>query len=391
MPNDAARKRLALAAARLSLLLLVGCATSTPGTSVPASPGTTPSPPPVTIDLERVATFPGPRNSVVTSVTTGGPGFVAVGFDGTDRAMVWTSTDGLAWTGVTHSEVFAQAAMAGVTSGDGHLVAVGRDLTSIDHERAAAWTSQDGLAWRRIEGPDLEGAQMVSVVPGGPGFVAVGTILEGVDASGVWTSVDGESWSRVPELADLAHSFMWSVAAGGPGLVATGWHRNPEPSVAFWTSVDGRTWTRSPDVPNGDGFQGRSVVDVGGTLVAAGELVAGGAAATWSSADGMSWRQVAGPPSFTNASLTAIARVPGGIVAIGSHGTDAAAWTSSDGETWARLDERPALSDAYVTAMVVDRERLVAVGATQRRIVGTDSYEQAPMAWFSAPFASFNP
>lgn len=232
----------------LGFLLLVGCATTVPETPASATPGATPSQPPVTINLERVATFPGPSDSAVTSVTTGGPGFVAVGFHGTDRAMVWVSTDGLEWRAVPDSEVFAQAAMAGVTSSNGRLVAVGRDLTSIDHERAAAWTSRDGVAWRRVVGPDLEGAQMIDVVQGGPGFVAVGTMLEGVDASAVWTSVDGESWNLVPQQTDLARSFMWSVAAAGPGLVATGWYRNPEPSVAFWTSVDGRTWTRSPDV-----------------------------------------------------------------------------------------------------------------------------------------------
>ena len=305
--------------------------------------------------------------------------------------MGWVSTDGLEWSAVPDSEVFAQAAMAGVTSSNGRLVAVGRDLTSIDHERAAAWTSRDGVAWRRVVGPDLEGAQMIAVVPGGPGFVAVGTLLEGVDASAVWTSVDGESWSLVPQQPDLTHSFMWSVAAARSGLVATGWYRNPEPSVAFWTSVDGRTWTRSLDVSNPNGFQGRSIIDFGDTLVAAGELVTGGAAAIWSSADGISWHQVSGPASFEDASLTAIARIPDGIIASGSQGTDAAAWISTDGETWTRLDERPALRDAYVTAMVVGGERLVAVGATQRRIAATGSFDQVATAWFSTPFAAIAP
>lgn len=381
---------LAPALVLLGSLLLVGCATSEPQTPVPATPPATPSPP-VRVDLEPAAVFPGLPGSAVTSITTGGPGFVAVGFDGTDRAMVWVSIDGLEWKAVPYSIVFAKASMAGVASSNGRLVAVGRDLTSIDDERAAAWTSRDGVVWRRIVGPDLEGAQMISVVPGGPGFVAVGTLLEGVDASAVWTSVDGESWSLVPQQTDLAGSFMWSVASGGPGLVATGWHRNPEPSLAFWTSVDGRTWTRSPDVSNGDGFQGRSVVDMGGKLVAVGDLVTGGAAAIWSSADGISWRRVGDPTAFEDASLAAIARIPDGIIASGYQGTDAAAWISSDAEAWMRLDEGPGLRDAYFTTMVMGSERLVAGGATQVRNAGTGSFTQAAIAWFSTPFASHAP
>ena len=42
------------------------------------------------------------------SVTVGGPGLVAVGFDRAILAQygaVWTSTDGLTWSGVPHDEL----------------------------------------------------------------------------------------------------------------------------------------------------------------------------------------------------------------------------------------------------------------------------------------------
>lgn len=384
-------RALAPAMALLAMVLLVGPLTSGPKPPASSPPSATSSPSHHSIDLDRVTTFPAPEGSAVTAVTAGGPGFVAVGFDGTDRAMVWVSTDGLEWTGVPDSDVFARASMAGVTSRNGRLIAVGRDLTSVDDERAAAWVSRDGITWRRVGGPELDGAQMISVAPGGPGFVAVGTMLEGVDASAVWTSVDGESWDLAPQQPDLAHSFMWSVATGGPGLVATGWYRNPEPSVAFWSSADGQIWARSAQPSNGEGFQGRSVVDAEGTLVAVGELVTGGAAAVWSSVDGITWRGVSGPASFDGASLTAIARIPGGLIASGYKGTDAAAWTSPDGKIWTRVDDRGAFRDAYITAMVASDERLVAVGATQTRIAGTNSFDQAATAWFSSPLAPVDP
>jgi hypothetical protein len=378
-------RALALAGALLGMVLLVGSLTDSPRPPASPPPSATPSIPSISMDLERVSTFPGPDGSAVTAVTAGGPGFVAVGFDGVDRAKVWVSADGIEWKAVPDSDVFANASMAGVTSTNGRLIAVGRDLTSVDDELAAAWTSRDGVAWRRVVSADLGGAQMIGVVPAGPGFVAVGTMLEGVDASAVWTSVDGESWNLVPPQADLARSSMWSVATGGPGLVATGWYRNPEPSVAFWTSLDGRSWARSAQPSNSEGFQGRSVVDADGTLLAVGDLVIGGAAALWSSPDGVTWRRVPGEATFEGASLTAIARIQGGFIAGGYKGIDAAVWTSADGETWTRLDDPRAFRDAYITGMVTSDDRLVAVGATQARIPGSNSFDQAATAWFSAP------
>jgi hypothetical protein len=391
MNSNRLTRALVPAMAFLAMVLLVGPLTSGPKPPASSPPSATPSIPQNSIDLDRVTTFPGPKGSAVTGVTAGGPGFVAVGFDGTDRALVWVSTDGLEWTAVPDSDVFARASMAGVTSSNGRVIAVGRDLTSVDDERAAAWVSRDGFTWRRVGSPELDGAQMINVVPGGLGFVAVGAMLEGADASAVWTSVDGESWNLVPPQADFAHSFMWSVATGGPGLVATGWYRNPEPSVAFWTSADGGTWARSRQPPNGEAFQGRSVVDADGTVVAVGELVTGGAAAVWSSPDGISWRMVSGAATFDGASLTAVTLIPGGIMASGYKGTDAAAWTSPDGEAWTRLDNPQAFRDAYITALVASGERLVAVGATQVRIPGSNSFDQAATAWSSSPIPQVAP
>ena len=64
------------------------------------------------------------------------------------------------------------------------------------------------------------------VTVGGPGLVAVGTDRTGADPdAAVWTSPDGIAWSRVPNEGDLrARGFqeMLSVIAGGPGLVAVG-------------------------------------------------------------------------------------------------------------------------------------------------------------------------
>ena len=87
------------------------------------------------------------NGQVMWSVTAGGPGLVAVGYDADSdfdqgAAAVWTSTDGLVWQRVAHDEtVFGgdgQQAMSSVTAGGPGLVAVGRDL---GREAAVVWTS----------------------------------------------------------------------------------------------------------------------------------------------------------------------------------------------------------------------------------------------------------
>jgi hypothetical protein len=108
---------------------------------------------------------------------------------------VWTSPDGLTWSRVPHNEsVFGgerRQMMLSVTTGGPGLVAVGTDgyptenngnqLNKLDEPAvdAAVWTSPDGFTWSRVPHDEAifggEGAQrMASVTVGGPGLVAVG-------------------------------------------------------------------------------------------------------------------------------------------------------------------------------------------------------------------------
>ena len=353
-----------------------------PGAS--PSPSASPSLPlPSVGALRRAAGLTGPRGSVVTGVATDGTRLVAVGFDGTNGALIWTSTDGDAWSPAT-GEGFARVSIASVAYGDGRWVAVGRDLTDIEQDLGAAWLSTDGSTWRRITSPAFDGAQLVSITAAGTGFVAVGTLLEGVDAAAAWTTADGETWTLAPVTRDLEHSFMWSVTTGGPGLVATGWTRDPEPTAAFWTSRDGLAWARAPLPMGGTGLQGRAVLDLGGSLVAVGDRVEGGAAALWISTDARSWTPLDPAPGGSGAFLTALARVPGGVVAAGGQGIDAAAWTSPDGTTWSSLPTSDAMRGAYVTSAVALSDRLVVAGASQRQIPDTNSFEQTAAIWVAS-------
>ena len=85
----------------------------------------------------------------MSSVTVGGPGLVAVGSDalGDSDAAVWTSPDGVSWSRVAHDEAVlggpGPQLLSSVTVGGPGLVAVGSDWLDGDWD-AALWTLRDG-------------------------------------------------------------------------------------------------------------------------------------------------------------------------------------------------------------------------------------------------------
>ena len=334
------------------------------------------------------------------SVAAGSRGLVAVGGErgpehesGEGDAAVWNSADGVTWSRVPHDEsVFGgegEQQMVSVTAGGPGLVAVGWD-TSSGSEDAAVWTSVDGFTWSRIPRDEsVFGGQhdqsMSSVAVGGPGLVAVGadSFLDNdrgqltdyddvISVAAVWTSVDGLTWTRVPHdeaiLGGEGNQWMSSVTSAGFGLVAVGgdWS-NAVHDAAVWTSVDGTTWSR---VPNNEAVFGgehdqtmSSVTPVGPGLVAVGRAWAStdsgsftghdSAASVWASDDGLTWSwmgydeavfgsednstfQLSDGPVFTESRqfMSTVIATDSGVVAVGadwsgpSHG--AAVWVATE-------------------------------------------------------------
>jgi len=292
------------------------------------------------------AVFGGAGIQYMSSVTVGGPGLVAVGWGrlGDDEdAAVWTSPDGISWSRVPHDEaVFGgdgDKVMTSVTAGGPGLVAVGRDTKRVDglfgDGDAAVWTSPDGISWSRVPHDEAvfggDGYQeMLSVTAGGPGLVAVGWEAKraGV-AAAVWTSPDGIIWSRVPHdeavFGGDGDEVMWSVTAGGPGLVAVGVDApGGDGDAAVWTSPDGIIWSRIPHdeaVFGGDSYQIMRGVTAGGPgLVAVGVDGFGinSDAAVWTSPDGIIWSRVPHEEAAFGAMLSVTFGGPG-LVAVGNN------------------------------------------------------------------------
>ena len=214
-----------------------------------------------------------------------------------------------------------------------------------------------------------------SVVAGGPGVVAVGSVQDG-EAAAVWTSPDGLSWQRVPhDEAVFGNGAMVSVVAGGPGFVAVG---SEGPRAAVWTSTDGVAWQRVPHdetVFSGNGRQWMTSLTVGGPgLVAVGRDFGSSAAAVWTSADGFVWQRVPHDEAvFGNSSMRSVVAGGPGLVAVGVDEARGAAgvWTSTSNLSWQRLPHEEALlggdGNQWMESVTVGGPGLVAIGGDSGR------------------------
>ena len=197
------------------------------------------------------------RDSVVTEPALE-PSVINPGLSGEVRV------DSFTWSRVPDDQAGVRADggwfMPSVVAGGPGFVAVGSvDIEAQDELSGAVWTSTDGASWSRVPHDDaiFNSGRISSVIVGGPGLVAVGSIDEhpdlpvGVGGGGdaaVWTSPDGVTWSRVSQdeavFGGPGHQWMADVTIGGPGLVAVG--SDEANGAAVWTSADGIVWSRVP-------------------------------------------------------------------------------------------------------------------------------------------------
>jgi hypothetical protein len=259
-------------------------------------------------------TLAGPGHQRVEAVTVLGSGtsarFVAVGVDsavtGTAEldAAVWLSANGVTWSRAPHDRAQlggpGDEVMTAVTAGGPGLVAVGRAGTD-----AAAWISTDGERWTRVTSPSFSGdrrREMLAVAAFPGGIVAVGREIDvdGVEHPAVWVAADGTEWAR-PPLATAGGSApvgsLHGVLVTSEQVLAVG---DLADDGAVWTSPNGVDWT--PVLPledgdpvlGGDGVQSLGAVAAAPTgggvrFVAVGED--DGGAAAWWSPDGAVWHR----------------------------------------------------------------------------------------------------
>ena len=241
----------------------------------------------------------------------------------------------------------------------------------------APWTSADGRTWK--EGTSMDatglpyGVSVEDVAEGPAGMVAVGRPPGCADdgsgcmpkpATAIWTSTDGDVWSRLDMQRAFGGGVVGDVSAGSKGYMALGPSTDAEAaSPAVWLSSNGTTWQRV-DLSGSsfaDAFLARGMVLPDGYLIAGrvGTVAGHGSGyypattpAIWWSRDGVVWTSVAldgmkpdpeaeaAVTRITDAKLAARAvswdcRGPACVV----EGADTT-WTSTDGRVWTKAQGR---------------------------------------------------
>jgi serine/threonine-protein kinase len=228
-------------------------------------------------------------NQLMHRVVRGPEGLVAVGhmvISESIDARVWKSGDGTDWTslatasfgGPGHEEMFDAAALGA------EVFSVGFLTTDASDRDAAIWVESGG-GWSRVDQDSLRGPgnqQINAVLPAGPGLVAVGTDDAGGDLdAAVWTSTDGQTWTRVPHVeatfGGRRAQRMSSLCVFGKAIVAAGYSETAagDSNGAIWLSSDGTSWTRQGPVASSPlGGQGRQRIN--GLVVLGSKLIAVG-------------------------------------------------------------------------------------------------------------------
>ena len=192
--------------------------------------------------LQWTATAHPSTTGTVTAVAVDGDTALATG--GTGRSgesdFVWRSDDGGAsWTEVAGGKrVFGTPApemgrpnVSGLLRHDGWWVASGGRSDGY----AAIWVSRDGARWRQVLGPNVAGA--ATVVPGRAGSLLAswGTIA--------WFTRDVTRWGVPQTVSVPGRSYVSSVARGATTAVAENLDRHGQPTPLLRSTDGGRTWS----------------------------------------------------------------------------------------------------------------------------------------------------
>lgn len=271
--------------------------------------------------------FTGPLDERMDAVTAGGPGLVAAGTIG-NEAAIWTSPNGLDWTRIVDEDFVPATPPDGVEGTEfiqihdvvakgSRLVAVGVDwsgyygddfqvqpnlkdpIEQLVWPRAAVWVSSDAVSWDRVGigdpvfggGPETHpdaytidgGALYLWAVAGyEDGFIAGGW---GQFDRAIWTSPDGEVWTRIPDDAPgwdgrQHHNPVRSFVIEGDRVAPVGW--DPDSVRVVWPQTTRRFVPSEPRL----GIQSGPAIEMADVVVFGDKLIAVGTQAVGSSAEG---------------------------------------------------------------------------------------------------------
>ncbi|MGZ8722060.1 MAG: hypothetical protein ACXWXH_11410 [Aeromicrobium sp.] len=394
----------------LVVLVVVGCGgtqptldagSSTPGATNPGATAPTrdicPSlPPPSPIGSPPVPSgspsaeavfralpdFPAAGAFEVTGVTIGVCGWVAAGFGapsgegyfGHRQGVVWRSGDGTTWQETVEPQLtnVTPLHVASLGTSDfvvGLLRTCAEDSEDLCEEPPDAgngvWRSIGGGPWERLPvPPGLQAASSLDELAVGlDRLVISGTTGDDAETATVWISADGSTWSQTTDLGGLDP--IYALAGGPPGLVAFGTALSADEEfvlVNAATSADGSRFTPAsvPQLPNA-AIESTVAGPIGMSGVGYAETEdLGVSAAALYSADGLSWVQAsAADGSFENSGMLEVHALPAGYVALGFRPSDldfavqeGHSWISRDGQSWTSLAPIGEASSLLTTSAV---------------------------------------
>ncbi|OKP98982.1 chitobiase/beta-hexosaminidase C-terminal domain-containing protein [Paenibacillus sp. P46E] len=171
-----------------------------------------------------------------------GSQYIAVGRMGGDGA-IWNSADLANWNQVTLSS--RVAGFSAAAYGNNTYVAIGE----ANQTSTTLATSTDGSAWT-LQSSLNDSTAITDIAFGNGKFVAVGS---SAGAPKIKTSADGITWHE-PTLPAQSIDAVYSIAYTNNQFIALGYGYDNQGNIdasSIWTSADGETWTnRSGAYPN---------------------------------------------------------------------------------------------------------------------------------------------
>ncbi|MGC4954550.1 hypothetical protein ACLQ2P_15160 [Actinomadura citrea] len=335
------------------------------------------------------------KDQAVTAVAAKGAQAVAVGSTGGDAA-IWTSADGAAWNRARFAGGISRPALqrlTSVTSGGAGWLAVGDSGGA--PRSPLVLTSADGAIWKPVDNDPVfgskgpQGLATYGAASGPSGYVVVG---DDGGSGAIWYSPDLRTWQRGSglgrsDLTAVPNGNRWvrSAAGGRFGFVAVGGLLDPKARgarrPAVWTSPDGTKWRlQQLQLPSGmDQGSFTQIAAKGDVLVATGDASgsSGTAVLGYVSADGgKTWRETKLPEPGADGpvQVTALTATPKGFTVAGTSGgadtSDVVSWTSADGASWEAQVPGGVLAGAgrqEVTGLVPFKDAVLGVGRTVAR------------------------
>ena len=178
-------------------------------------------------------TVPDPGGATMNGVIAGGPGAIAWGWAYGVPAQVWTTSNGIDWQpeaiefpGDADPEYKEPGEVTSITAWGTGYVAAGYYHRLETGRRSVIWTSTDGRAWTLLpHDPIFENGVVSYLVPWRGELLAFGYVSAGAGGGGadakMWSSLDGVTWQAEPLQLPAGLTMQFAVATSD-GLWAYG-------------------------------------------------------------------------------------------------------------------------------------------------------------------------